>query len=1514
MRIHSRIPLRKILCITGIALTFLAGIAGATGNDGRLDLKIANEPTPFEPGQSQAITFELRCAAPVELASIRLEGSGWLATPVDVPNQATVLPGETLSLTFELTTFTDTSPLELKFTRDGIERSLTLDLSRGNLTGEKAHAKLERLDPSEVPTRKAPDPMAWSPSVPQLRTYHQDAPNRKALDEADNDPTAKRRTIEVTGYVYFRAPNGDVVPAHGASAQIWDEDWGFDDPLGAVMIGTNGGFRARVDWSPQIGDSNPDIYVEVTSGNTAVTVRTYVFEWLYDWEGSTRDDFSGTFIDVEEMFLGGENKGALQSLKSLTRTRMWLEHLGYFGIPSIPVFWPSLESTPHYEGPSWYNGNGQIFIPEDRTWRSATHIHEYGHHFVEWYGNRIPANYCESPWCNDEGWFEFLDDCGHCRWCEETDVVAFGEGFPNWMASVLAKLWYEEWGDYYGVKLGQERIVECLENNEIHNPWITEGHFGALLLDIVDANNDNDEAYDKGIDALEEDPEVVFDIVTSDKVYTPSQFIDKFRWRHPDLDPEFWMTLENNGYTGTDNTAPETGEIFSSSHSVHVASPDNTIRFSWHPGEDDFSGVAGYAFEFSQDQSVAPGFAISEDIHAGNFSWQAPPVAPGNYFFTLRAVDHAGNWDETHERYGPVVIRPAEPGELYPDAPYPGWAYPVVPRDDQSATDTSVPTDPSTLYRNTYWNASVTNVGEADINQHASAVLVDGSWLESFSGWIAGNGTHDWRINQGPHLMQGGRHTFEVYADWGEVYPEPDETNNRFGRQWIWMPNLLLEGNVYARTSPPRSTGGWESVTGQTKYYNCDGLRFITLEGSVPSPWATVVVLPEDKLDDLELRLHDYTTSSTSGFGGNLGWSQRPAQHVDAVLVNAANRPAIYYDAGVLNRTEHLGYDYEVQVVYAEPLALRTVLSDSMVAGEGLKIYSFDTSEVIPHVALLDSEIGAGGGTIYAAWYDEGFTTGKLLDYTAVAATPEEEGALTLQFDPAPGNHALVLWRDPIDDRYAQRNFTLQVREAPTDLIPYQPEGWYAPLVPRAAPDVTSNSVPEPTLLLGDVASTYPNFCFRNLGPTASEYFGIEFLVDRVEENIRYYDNINPGSWIKSYNTASPITVRGGRHVMAMVVDFADTQMEPNEGNNVYGTQYVWQPRVAGIWSQIWRAEPPFPTADWERVTTDEVLYPNCDGVRTQIFPEPGTTNGHWGGVSIIPGEFSDVDIKLFEMSTGARDGFSHPLASSKWSTAQSDLVLMNFRNTPLRQFDVGLQMGITQKVEDYFLYLTRSSWLGIDPESTFGPYSAGTNAPLLLFEARFDTPGLWRARLEIHDPALNLGFSLYGPDAVYVGKEDIYQETSAAFGQPAGVDEEFEFLVYPTRSGHFAIAVWREGYHDLGVPGSFSLHFERDPVIDAPPPVHPTVSALRQIAPNPFNPSTTVSFDLARPGRVRLEVYNVTGARVRTLVDQVEAAGRHEIRWDGRDNTGSSVGSGVYFVVMEAEGVSESRKISLIK
>lgn len=86
------------------------------------------------------------------------------------------------------------------------------------------------------------------------------------------------------------------------------------------------------------------------------------------------------------------------------------------------------------------------------------------------------------------------------------------------------------------------------------------------------------------------------------------------------------------------------------------------------------------------------------------------------------------------------------------------------------------------------------------------------------------------------------------------------------------------------------------------------------------------------------------------------------------------------------------------------------------------------------------------------------------------------------------------------------------------------------------------------------------------------------------------------------------------------------------------------------------------------------------------------------------------------------------------------------------------------------------------------------------------------------------------------------------------------------------------------------------------------------KIYPNPFNPETTISFNIPKPGKVNLSIYNIKGQLVKTLLDEETSAGTHSLVWNGKDERGKSVATGIYFSKIKTDTDIQTKKMLLMK
>jgi parallel beta-helix repeat protein len=93
-----------------------------------------------------------------------------------------------------------------------------------------------------------------------------------------------------------------------------------------------------------------------------------------------------------------------------------------------------------------------------------------------------------------------------------------------------------------------------------------------------------------------------------------------------------------------------------------------------------------------------------------------------------------------------------------------------------------------------------------------------------------------------------------------------------------------------------------------------------------------------------------------------------------------------------------------------------------------------------------------------------------------------------------------------------------------------------------------------------------------------------------------------------------------------------------------------------------------------------------------------------------------------------------------------------------------------------------------------------------------------------------------------------------------------------------------------------------------------PAGFVLCQNYPNPFNPETTIKYQLPQKGRVELKVFNVAGQQIKTLVNEEKEAGCYEVRWDGTDNSGKKVSSGLYIYQLKSGDFFDSKKLAVLR
>jgi len=198
-------------------------------------------------------------------------------------------------------------------------------------------------------------------------------------------------------------------------------------------------------------------------------------------------------------------------------------------------------------------------------------------------------------------------------------------------------------------------------------------------------------------------------------------------------------------------------------------------------------------------------------------------------------------------------------------------------------------------------------------------------------------------------------------------------------------------------------------------------------------------------------------------------------------------------------------------------------------------------------------------------------------------------------------------------------------------------------------------------------------------------------------------------------------------------------------------------------------------------------------------------------------------------------------------------------------------------------------------------------------------TPTTWHMKVKVQNtgsfPANNVTATMSGGPGWLSITDGAGVYPSLAPGASAFNTDDYVLDITNWPGGSFTVDLDVSFEDDCG--GSHNQIVSVDMLPTTPTPVTPQphyVNRLDVNIPNPFNPSTTIQYELKVVGPAAVRVYDVSGRLVRTLVDGVQSAGAHETRWDGRDERGQIVSSGVYFYRLEAGTFTQTRKMVLLK
>jgi hypothetical protein len=308
----------------------------------------------------------------------------------------------------------------------------------------------------------------------------------------------------------------------------------------------------------------------------------------------------------------------------------------------------------------------------------------------------------------------------------------------------------------------------------------------------------------------------------------------------------------------------------------------------------------------------------------------------------------------------------------------------------------------------------------------------------------------------------------------------------------------------------------------------------------------------------------------------------------------------------------------------------------------------------------------------------------------------------------------------------------------------------------------------------------------------------------------------------------------------------------------------------------------------------------------------------YWpGDVSAIDGTVVSSDIALLTANWGLTPGNpivdvgpstdyarrSRPMPDNLINIEDLMMFAMNYDNTDYeyypRIFPDAEPITIAMNAHSVADVLTLTLELGGNTGFVKGldiPIAYGSGLQLVSVESGEAWPEGSLLLNTDHERVITVSGATLGADPIVEGNGIIAILTFAITGN----DASFELQ-------HMTARTWDN--HEVEIVNNPGSYTDNDDLIN----VVPDENYLGSVFPNPFNPSTTIQYGLKDAGNVRLSVFNSRGQLLRTLVNESKSAGTYQIGWNGRDNNGRQVSSGVYFFRMETrEGVKTTKGLMI--
>jgi len=609
------------------------------------------ETQPAVSGVVYTGTFIVQVYDDGMLGEWRITGEGWQILEADYPAEARVSKGDVLRVRFRALPGDADQPIGLSLTFDGRRAA------QRYAVGLQTFARFAQVQPAIQLSDNKSDRVGGD------------------VRGGEECPCAgfPIDLVKATGRIVYTRPDGKVVGADRLRVQLRDQDVGVDfEVMWEGFTDANGYFDTGCRDAELDGDgSGPDLvlYFETDNGWVDVSDNS-ILESTYSWSTSELSNFAFSCHDYGTLTpADAGTRAALHISNVITRARRYLDQVGGFAPDAVQVEWPVEEWTHYQRGPE------EIHLNPLHEWEEFVIVHEYGHHFMNHFGEPPSPVYCNG-FCDNAP----PEDCGHCAWCPENPQDAFNEGFPNWMADVATRAFAETYELSPGVPyepildvtVEAESPLMCSAdfNGQPVDPFLgdpvdTEGFVGLLLRDMEDGTQD-DHDFDGVYDMLCTGAAPILDTYVQDQATTVLQFINHFRSRYPGTAGNFWPTAFNVGgstYVAgfpSDSQPPGVvGQMDSSTHPSGTGGELPCITFEFDAAPDDMTGAGTYSYALSSSPAGTPPDELPElTWPTGGCRLQGAVQAwnIGTWYISIRARDNDDNWSGNYATFGPFEV------------------------------------------------------------------------------------------------------------------------------------------------------------------------------------------------------------------------------------------------------------------------------------------------------------------------------------------------------------------------------------------------------------------------------------------------------------------------------------------------------------------------------------------------------------------------------------------------------------------------------------------------------------------------------------------------------------------------------------------------------------------------------------------------------------------------------------------------------------------------------------------